>query len=93
MNQKDIEVLHKPQLGILCFRIIPEAFSESRLDDLQVYVYERIKKEGIRSVSMTSLNNKTAIRLVAISPNVTAEAMLASINNIRELVEEYKNKL
>jgi len=93
VKQKDIEVLHRPQLGILCFRIIPEVFSENMLDDLQVYVYERIKKEGIRSVSMTRLNNKTAIRLVAISPIVTAEAMLASVANVRELAAEYKNKL
>jgi len=89
IKQKDIEVLHTPKLGILCFRIIPEDFPADKLDNLQVFVYEKIKLGGIRSVSMTSLNTKKAIRLVAISPNVTSEAMLASVDNIRELASNY----
>ncbi len=92
-DQKDIEILHTPQLGILCFQIKPAGFPEDKLDDLQVFAYEKIKQGGIRSVSMTSLNKQKAIRLVAISPLVTSEAMLESIENIRELANEYKKTI
>ena len=89
-SQADIEVLHQPDTGILCFRITPEGLPEERLDPLQQYVYDRIITEGKRSISMTKLDNKTVLRLVAISPSVTSQALMETISKVRTLAREYQ---
>ena len=89
-GEADIELLHQPDTGILCFRIAPEGFPEKRLDHLQQYVYNRIMTEGKRSISMTKLDHKTVLRLVAISPSVTSEALMETILNVRTLASEYQ---
>jgi glutamate/tyrosine decarboxylase-like PLP-dependent enzyme len=63
---------------------------EERLDQLQQYVYDRIMTEGKRSISMTKLDNKTVLRLVAISPSVTSEALTETISRVRTLASEYQ---
>ena len=88
-HENDIEVCHQPDLGLLCIRIIPENFSKDRLDQLQRYVYERIKSEGKRSISMTRLGDKTVLRLVAISSSVTSRALMETIAAIRLIANEY----
>jgi L-2,4-diaminobutyrate decarboxylase len=89
-SQADIELLHQPDTGILCFRITPEGLPEGQLDQLQQYVYDRIMTEGKRSISMTKLNHRTVLRLVAISPSVTSEALMETISNVRTLASEYQ---
>jgi len=88
-KEKDIELFHTPDTGILCFRMKPEGMQGNRLDDLQRYIYKRIMTEGKRSISMTRLGNKTLLRLVAISPAVTIEALLETVSAIRSLVYDY----
>jgi len=89
-GQADIELLHQPDTGILCFRITPEGLTEEQLDPLQRYIYDRVMREGKRSISMTKLDHKTALRLVAISPSVTSQALLETISNVRTLASEYQ---
>jgi L-2,4-diaminobutyrate decarboxylase len=89
-NVGDIELCHKPDTGILCFRIIPEGFPEEQLDKLQRYVYDRIMLERERTISLTKLDNKVVLRVVAISPVVTFEALIETISNVRALAGEYK---
>jgi L-2,4-diaminobutyrate decarboxylase len=89
-SQADIELCHQPDTGILCFRITPEGLPEEQLDQLQQYVYDRIMTEGKRSISMTKLDHKTVLRLVAISPSVTSEALMETISNVRTLASEYQ---
>jgi glutamate/tyrosine decarboxylase-like PLP-dependent enzyme len=91
-SQTDIELLHQPDTGILCFRITPQGFPEEQLDQLQQCVYDRIMTEGKRSISMTKLDHKTVLRLVAISPSVTSEALMETIWNVRTLASEYQNE-
>ena len=88
-NEDDIEVCHEPDFGLLCIRILPNNFPENQLDRLQQHIYEKIKTEGKRSVSMTRLGNKTVLRLVALSPSVTFEALKDTILYIRLIVKEY----
>jgi L-2,4-diaminobutyrate decarboxylase len=88
-SQADVELCHQPDTGIVCFRITPEGFPEERLDQLQRYVYERIMTGGERSISMTKLDHKTVLRLVAISPSVTNEALMETISDVRTLAAEY----
>jgi len=91
-NEKDIEICNKPETGLLCIRLIPVNFPEERLDRLQQFIFEKIKNEGKRSISITKVNNKTALRLVAISPNVTTESLLETIEEIRKIAAEALRK-
>lgn len=85
----DIELCHRPDTGILCFRVTPEGFPEKQLNKLQQYIYDRIMAEGRRSISLTKIDNKTVLRLVAISPSVTSEALMETISDVRALAGEY----
>ena len=82
-EQSDFEVSHKPDTGIQCFRYIPRNISKARIDTLQKAIFKKIMSEGNRSISITNLGNLTHLRLLAISPCVTAEALIETIDCIR----------
>lgn len=86
-NETDIELRHQPDTGILCFRVIPEGFPKKKLDELQNYLYERIMADGKRTISLTKLDNNIVLRLVAISPPVTAEALTETLLEVRNLAK------
>ena len=88
-NEKDIVICHMPDTGLLCIRIVPEDFPENQLDQLQQFVFERIKNEGKRSISISRLNNQTVLRLVAISPSVTSRALMETIATIRKIAKNF----
>jgi len=88
-DQQDIEVCHKPDTGILCFRVIPEGLEEDKLDELQQSIYKRILSEGKRSISMTQLDGRRMLRFLAISPVVDYNALMETISEIREKVKEF----
>lgn len=89
-REPDIKLCHQPDTGILCFRITPEGFPDNQLDELQLYIYNKIMTGGRRSISLTELDGKTYLRLVAISPSVTNEALMETIQVVREFAGEYK---
>ena len=86
----DIHLLHSPDLSILCLRITHPDIPTESLNDLQEYIYENIKKEGKRSISITKLGELAALRFVAVSPSVTTESMLETIETARRLVLRFK---
>ncbi len=90
-NAVDIELCHQPELGVLCFRIIPVEFPKNQLNRLQRHIYDRIMTERERSISLTKLDGKTILRLVAISPSVTFEALMDTISNVRTIAKEYQS--
>ncbi len=88
-QQEDMEIIHEPDTGILCFRILPDGFPEDQLNQLQQSVYEQILKSTERTVSISKLDGKTALRLVAISPKVTGKDMIETVQYVRILAKEY----
>jgi L-2,4-diaminobutyrate decarboxylase len=88
-NEADVEIVHKPDTGILCFRLVPESFPEEKLNKLQEDIYERIMSGGERTISITKLDEKTVLRLVAISPSVTSKALKETISEARKQVRGY----
>lgn len=84
-NEPDIEICNDPETGILCLRIVPQGFPQGELDDLQQNLYARIKSAGRRSISITRLNDQTVLRLVAVSPEVTAKDLLDTVRCLRAL--------
>jgi L-2,4-diaminobutyrate decarboxylase len=87
-RQPDVEALHKPETGILCFRMAPKGTPEHDLDALQNHLYQRIMSSGERSISITSLDGLTALRLVVVSPDTTCEDLLETIEVLRGLVNQ-----
>jgi L-2,4-diaminobutyrate decarboxylase len=87
--QPDLELAHQPDTGILCFRITPGGFPEGELNRLQRHVFDTILAEGSRTISMTAHDGKTFLRLVAISPAVTSEALMETVSAVRALARTY----
>jgi glutamate/tyrosine decarboxylase-like PLP-dependent enzyme len=85
-----MQLMHQPDTGILSFRITPPGLPEEQLDALQEYIYRRIMAEGKRSISITRLNGRTVLRLVAISPAVTSEALMDTIAVVRSIARTYQ---
>ena len=85
----EIELFHEPDTGVLCFRVYPAGVPENKLDSLQKYIFNSIMNEGKRSISMTKLDQKQVLRIVAVSPAVTSEAVLDTISNVREIAKLY----
>jgi L-2,4-diaminobutyrate decarboxylase len=84
-----VELMHSPDTGILCFRIIPEGFPKDRLNDLQEYVYDRIMSEGQRTISKTMLGQDTVLRLVAISPSLTSDDLMETVGYAYSIAKKY----
>ncbi|MHA2244176.1 MAG: pyridoxal phosphate-dependent decarboxylase family protein [Candidatus Hodarchaeales archaeon] len=90
LNSTDIELCHEPDLGILCFRVTPDNFPGSQLGNLQQYIYDRIKTEGKRSISLTKIGNKTVLRLVIINVDTTTKVIMETMEYVRTLANEYQ---
>jgi L-2,4-diaminobutyrate decarboxylase len=54
-DEPEIEVMHQPDTGILCFQVVPEGYPEIELNKLQEFVHETMNKEGKHSLSITKL--------------------------------------
>ncbi|MFC1564028.1 pyridoxal phosphate-dependent decarboxylase family protein [candidate division KSB1 bacterium] len=91
-KESDIEVMHKPDLGILCIRIVPERFPSSSLDQLQLYIYNRVMQEGKRAVSTSRIDGKAVLRILSLSPNISYEILLETVYYLRALAEDYEKK-
>jgi L-2,4-diaminobutyrate decarboxylase len=88
-NETDIEIAHQPDTGILCFRLVPQRFPEEELNKLQEHIYERIISGGERSISITKLDEKTVLRLVALSQSVTSQALMETVSEARALARDF----
>jgi L-2,4-diaminobutyrate decarboxylase len=89
-GRPDIEVLHRPDTGILCFRIVPPGLDEGRVDAVQQHAYETLLRGGKRSLSISELGGRTCLRIVAISPTVTVEAVRETILRVRQIAESFR---
>jgi L-2,4-diaminobutyrate decarboxylase len=87
VRQRDLELCHQPDTGILCFRIVPAGLSEEELNRLQHNIYNRIMQQGERTISLTQLDGRSVLRLVAVSPSVTTAAMMDTIEEVRRVAE------
>ncbi len=85
-NQPDFEVCHQPDTGILCFRVVSPGTSAAALDALQRQLYDRVMASGERSISMTKLDGRTALRVVSVSPETRFEDYLETIEALRGLL-------
>jgi L-2,4-diaminobutyrate decarboxylase len=89
LREEDMEPLHEPDTGILCFRVVPKGVPAEELDRLQAFIYQRILREGKRLISISNVGGQTALRAVAVGPAVTVEALLETVEEARGLAREF----
>jgi glutamate/tyrosine decarboxylase-like PLP-dependent enzyme len=92
-GESGVELALSPDTGILCFRVVPDGFPEMDLDELQEKIYSRIMDEGKRTISKTKLGHKTVLRLVAVSPLLTADDLMETVSYSRSVANEYTKSL
>jgi len=87
----DIQICNHPETGILCLRLLPADLPETDKEKLQLFLFDQVKQAGERSISMTRVAEKAALRLVAISPSVTFESLWETIEYLRDLSKNFKS--
>jgi len=92
LDQPDMEPLHTPDTGILCFRVVPESVPPEDLDRLQEFIYQRILLAGKRIVSVSNLGGMATLRAVAIIPEVTVDALLETVAEARRIATTFEPK-
>ncbi|MBN1223169.1 MAG: aspartate aminotransferase family protein, partial [Candidatus Aminicenantes bacterium] len=88
-KQTNLELTHRPDTGILCFRVKRKELTEDKMSELQQFIYERIMESGERTISVTKLEGLTVLRLVAISPEVTGADLIETLDLVRELAQTF----
>ena len=82
-EQTDVELCHSPALGVACFRFIRDDMSPTELDDWNRSIFRATNQRGERTIAITELDGRPALRLVAVSPVVTGEALIETVEALR----------
>ncbi len=80
-RMEGVEMFHKPELGILCFRCRPAGLNPGELDALNRRIHELIDREGRFWISRTRLRNGALVLRVNFQNYRTRE------EDFRELVD------
>ena len=89
-EQDDMEPVHEPDTGVLSLRLRAAGASAAQLDALHSRIYSELLAKGERSISITRLDGRSALRLVSVSPQTDFDALMASIADIRRLAAEIR---
>ena len=90
MKVPDTEVLHEPDTGVLCFRLVPGQMSAEELDRLQEHIYRTLLRKGKRIISVSRIGEKTALRAVAIIPEVTTSSLLNTVFEAQQIAGAFR---
>jgi L-2,4-diaminobutyrate decarboxylase len=82
-KQPDVETCHAPDTGVLCFRFVQNDMSVADLDGFNRRIFEAVNRKGERAVAITELDGRPALRLVAVSPSVTARDLVETVEELR----------
>jgi L-2,4-diaminobutyrate decarboxylase len=85
----DMEPMHRPDTGLLCFRAVPGGVGAEKVNELQTCVYEAILQGGTHSISTTVLDGNNALRLVALSPSLTLHVVMDTIAEVRRVAATF----
>ncbi len=79
----DFEVVHNPEINILCFRHCPHGLQRDQHDTFQFELRDRVRKGGRYFVSAAVLNGKAAMRLVLMNHEITLQDVAGLVREIR----------
>jgi glutamate/tyrosine decarboxylase-like PLP-dependent enzyme len=84
----DVRVEHRPDTGILCFRVLPPGLAGEKADALQKWLCENILASGVRTISTTALDDRVVLRVAVVAPHVTTADLLHTVQMARRLARE-----
>lgn len=86
-EQSDIEVLHKPECNILCFRYIPKELAASgiTLADFQLAIRNQLTREGKFFISKVDIDGVTALRVVFMNHTIDISHVNMLLAEIRRV--------
>ena len=90
LDHPDVELLHEPDTGILCFRVMQPTMAAEELDRLQEHIYRTIQRKGKRIISVTRIEGKAALRAVAIVPEVTTNALMSTLAEALQIAGAFR---
>lgn len=82
-RESDVELVNQPETGVLCLRIVPPGVPKTELEAIQRDIFENVRCDRERSISITQVNGKSVLRLVAVSPRVTEGSLLETVSVLR----------
>ena len=85
-DQPDVRLCHQPDTGLVCFQMVPAGLPPEERSALQRRLYEQVMASGKRSISLTTLNGETVLRLLSVSHHVKYEDLLETIQFVRQLI-------
>jgi len=81
--EKDMEVAHRPDSNILCFRYHPEGSDEAWLNSINPRLHEQINREGEFFIVQTKIGNSWYLRTALMNPLTNRDDLLKLVRNIR----------
>jgi len=90
LRVRDIQLLHEPDTGVLCFRLAPQQMSAEELDRLQEHIYRTILRKGKRIISVSRVGDLAALRAVAIIPEVTTSSLLDTVFEAQQIAGAFR---
>jgi aromatic-L-amino-acid decarboxylase len=94
-----LDVMVRPQLGVVCFRYIPETpvpdhmDRETYLQQLNEALVERIHRNGKALLSTTRLQNQYAIRFCPMNHRTTKEDIISTIAVLEQTGREVEKEM
>lgn len=90
LEHPDVDPLHEPDTGVLCYRVRQRALSPEDVDRLQEHIYRTIQRKGKRIISVAQVRGKPALRAVAISPEVTTLSLMNTVAEILQIAGAFR---
>lgn len=87
-REPSVEILSGASLGIVCFRVAPEGWSEADLEELNRSIQEAIVREGTAMMSSTRLRDRYALRLCILNYRSTSADVTAVLDRVVALGAE-----
>jgi len=84
----DLRLVVEPNLGILCLELAQNNLELEIANRVHSEIQARITAGGLRTLSKALLNGRLVLRLVAISPDITASDLMETVNEIRRVAAE-----
>jgi L-2,4-diaminobutyrate decarboxylase len=90
VRHPDVEVLHEPDTGVLCFRVMQATMSDEELDRLQEQVYRTLQRKGKRMISVTRLGGRAALQAVAVNPEANEGSLMRTLGEALQIAGSFR---
>jgi len=90
LEHPDVETLHEPDTGVLCFRVTQSIMSEAELDRLQEHIYKTIQRKGRRMLSVARFDGRPVLRAVAVTPEANKDSFMRTLGEALQIAGAFR---